>query len=317
MPEPNAFTEEPSRELETNQVSSQRLVLATAWAGMLLTSNLAVIIFTEFGIGMPEWWPWIHAAALVLLFSTTLIVEELKLLRGFILILLSIFLVGYGGGWDWGFVPFVRDSVVWMGWIETVPWAVSELATHLLRLIPGLIVLLLLVAMGLKRADYFLIRGNIRADVEPSRLLGMKKPEPWTRTGSIFAVVFTVVTFVFLLAVQGVPEDLPVTFLSMLPIVLLVAVINAFNEEFTLRAAPLSVLWRGIGKQQALLITTVYFGLGHFYGVPNGVLGVLLSAFLGWFLGKSLLETRGFFWAWLVHFLPDVVIFAFFAMAAL
>jgi membrane protease YdiL (CAAX protease family) len=292
-------------------------VLATAWAAMLLTSNLAVILFTESGIGMPDWWPGIHVGALVLIFLATLTLEELGLLRGFILILLSIFILGYGGGWDWGFVPFVRESTAWANWIESVPWAVSELATHLLRLTPALFVLLLLVAIGLKRADYFLIKGDIRANIEPSRLLGMKEPEPWTRTGSIFAIVFTVVTFIFLLAVQGLPENLSLAFLPMLPVVLIVAAINAFNEEFTLRAAPLSVLWKGIGKQQALLVTTVYFGLGHFYGVPNGVLGVLLSAFLGWFLGKSLLETRGFFWAWLVHFLPDVAIFAFFAMAAL
>jgi len=68
------------------------------------------------------------------------------------------------------------------------------------------------------------------------------------------------------------------------------AVINAFNEEFTLRAAPLSKLLPVVGKQQSLMITTIYSGLGHYYGVPNGVPGVLLSSFLGWFLGKSLLD---------------------------
>jgi len=83
--------------------------------------------------------------------------------------------------------------------------------------------------------------------------------------------------------------------LPLIPVALLIAVINAFNEEFTLRAVPLSELWPSIGKQQALMITTVFFGLGHFYGGSNGVLGVLLSGFLGWFLGKSLLETGGFF----------------------
>lgn len=99
-----------------------------------------------------------------------------------------------------------------------------------------------------------------------------------------------------------------------LPGALLIAAMNAFNEEFTLRAAPISTLLPVIGKQQALMITTVYFGLGHFYGVPNNVPSVLISAFLGWFLGKSLLETKGFFWALLIHFLPDAFIFTFFAM---
>jgi len=101
----------------------------------------------------------------------------------------------------------------------------------------------------------------------------------------------------------------------LIPVAVLIAVINAFNEEFTLRAAPLSRLWFTLGKQQALMITTVFFGLGHFYGVPSGILGVLLSGFLGWFLGKSMLETKGFFWAWLIHFIPDVFIFTFFALS--
>jgi hypothetical protein len=69
-----------------------------------------------------------------------------------------------------------------------------------------------------------------------------------------------------------------------------------------------------VGERQALLITTAFFGLGHFYGIPNGVLDVALSGFLGWFLGKSILETRGFFWGWLIHFLQDVIIFTFLAM---
>lgn len=83
-----------------------------------------------------------------------------------------------------------------------------------------------------------------------------------------------------------------------------------------MRGAPLSVLVPVIGKQQALMITAGFLGLGHFYGVPNGVPGALLSGFLGWFLGKSLLETKGFFWAWLIHFLPDAIIFTFYAMLA-
>jgi len=37
---------------------------------------------------------------------------------------------------------------------------------------------------------------------------------------------------------------------------------------------------------------------------------------LGWFLGKSMLETRGLFWAWLIHLVQDVLIFAFLAIGS-
>jgi membrane protease YdiL (CAAX protease family) len=104
--------------------------------------------------------------------------------------------------------------------------------------------------------------------------------------------------------------------LPLIPVALLIAAINAFNEEFTLRAAPISQLWQALGKWRALAVTSLFFGIGHYYGVPSGLLGVLLATFLGWFLGKSMLETKGFSWAWLIHFLPDAFIFSFFAIAA-
>ncbi len=146
--------------------------------------------------------------------------------------------------------------------------------------------------------------------------MGMKKPEPWTRIGTIFAIVFGTVTLVYLmLSVAPSLEDV-ILALPLIPAALLIAVINSFNEEFTLRAAPISELLSPFSKGQALMVATAFFGLGHFYGVPAGLLGVLLSSFLGWFLGKSMLETKGFFWAWLIHFIPDAFIFSFFAISA-
>jgi hypothetical protein len=83
---------------------------------------------------------------------------------------------------------------------------------------------------------------------------------------------------------------------------------NGFNEDFALRVAPLGELKPAVGGSMALVATAAYFGLGYYYGVSNGVIGVLLSAFLGWLLGKSMIETRGFFTAWLVHFLTYIPI---------
>ena len=299
---------------EPPEEGPRQKVVVAAWAAILITSNLAVIMWRELSSGEPSWWPWVHAAGLALIYTLTFFDTDLKPLRKFVGILLVIFVLGFGGGWKWGLISFIRESSTWTTWESQVPWAVSAVATHLLRLSPALVILSGLLLSGLRRGDLFLVKGTIDAPVEPSKLLGMKEPEPWTKTGSIFAAVFFVVTFLFLVLSQRPPARAFVDVLPLIPVVVLIAAMNAFNEEFTLRAAPLSVLVSVLGKQQALLITTIYFGLGHFYGVPNGVLGVLLSAFLGWFLGKSLLETKGFFWAWLIHFLPDVVIFTFFAM---
>ena len=47
-----------------------------------------------------------------------------------------------------------------------------------------------------------------------------------------------------------------------------------------------------------------------------GIVGALMAGLLGWLLAKSVLETSGIFWAWLIHFLQDVVIYSAFIMAA-
>ena len=283
---------------------------------MLIVSSLPLVIWRTLASGEPDWWPWLTAAVMVLIFALTLARASLRPLRGYVFMLLVIFLLGFGGGWQWGLIPFVRASATWINWESQAPWALSAIATHVLRLAPALTILSYLLLTGRKRRDFFLVKGQINAPVEPSKLLGMKKPEPWTRIGTIFAIIFASVTLVYLLLSMQPSLGAFVQAIPLIPVALLIAVINAFNEEFTLRAGPLSELLPALGKQQALLVTTLFFGLGHYYGYPSGVLGVLLSSFLGWFLGKSLLETKGFFWAWLIHFVPDVFIFTFLAILA-
>lgn len=289
-------------------------LIILSWIIILLASSLSLILWREFGAGEPLWWPILTLSLLLIFLIATLVKKTLKPLRMFISVILIIFVFGYGGGWQWGIVPAIRESSFWIQWTNQMPWALSSIATHLLRLTPAIAVLSFLLLTGRKRNDFFLIKGDIRAPVEPSKLIGMKSPKPWTKIGSIFTIIFSIGTLMFLLFSTFPSASDFVRALPLIPVAILIAAINAFNEEFTLRAAPLSELKGVIGKMQALLITTVYFGLGHFYGVPSGILGIVLSAYLGWFIGKSLLETKGFFWAWIIHFFPDVIIFTFYAM---
>jgi uncharacterized protein len=41
-----------------------------------------------------------------------------------------------------------------------------------------------------------------------------------------------------------------------------------------------------------------------------------MAGIAGWFWGKSILETRGLFWAWLIHAAQDVIIYSLIAMRA-
>jgi hypothetical protein len=298
-------------------VTINKTALIFPWAIVLIASPLAIIFWRTLATNEPLWWPWIHFAALLFLLSLTFLKPALKTFRRFTAIISVIFVMGYGGGWEWGLIPFIRSSEVWSLWITQVPKAFSEIMLHLLRLSPALIILSFLLLSGRKRKDFYLIKGDTRAKVEKSRILGIKKPEPWIKIALIFSAVFASVTTLFLIAVNGFPLESFVSNWFLIPFGFLIATMNAFNEEFTLRATPLGEIEQVIGKSNSLLVTATYFGLGHYFGVPSGVLGVLLSGFLGWFLGKSMMETKGFFVAWLVHFITDIPIFLFFIVGGI
>ncbi len=51
----------------------------------------------------------------------------------------------------------------------------------------------------------------------------------------------------------------------------------------------------------------VWFGLPHFYGYPPGIGGPILAGFLGWVLSKSMAETKGFLWPWVLQLPLDVM----------
>src|SRR5512136_593065 len=222
--------------------------LIVAWTATLLASSLGIILWRELAGGEPYWLAWVHAIGLVAIFAATLVQSDLKPLRSFVLILIVIFFFGFGGGWQFGLISFVRSSTTWIAWESQVPWALSAVVYHLIRLSPAMVIMSFLLLSGRKRQDFFLTKGVIDAPVEPSRLLGMKKPEPWTKIGTIFAVVFAIVTLIYLtLSVAPSWADV-ISALPLVPIGLLIAVINSFNEEFTLRAAPISELLSPAGK---------------------------------------------------------------------
>lgn len=286
------------------------------WAVLLVASPIAVIPWRVFLTHEPFWWPWMHGIILLVLLVATFTVQSLKPLRRFAFIIVIIFFVGYGAGWDWGFVPFVRSSGAWAAWQLGAPTAAYEISLHLLRLTPAAVVLSFLLLSGRKRQHFFLAKGNPHAIVEESFLGKSSKPEPWIKIALIFAFVFVAVATLLMIASTAVVWGAFVSNWPLIPVALLVATMNGFNEEFTLRAAPLGELEPTVGKSDSLRATAAYFGLGHYFGYPSGVIGVALSGFLGWLLGKSMLETKGMFVAWLVHFLTDVPIFLFLIVGA-
>lgn len=173
------------------------------------------------------------------------------------------------------------------------------------------IILLLTFAVGPRSFKKFFSIGRVNAPVESVKLIGLnpKPDEGWVQVGRSFAIIISAVTFAFIYfqVIRG--NSIEAQHLGYLPWVLVFAVSNSFVEEMITRFGVVSALDGLISKGYVYLASAALFGSVHCFGVPGGIPGVLLAGFLGWLLAKSIGETKGIFWAWLIHCLQDIIIF--------
>lgn len=178
-------------------------------------------------------------------------------------------------------------------------------------LIAALFVLLARV-LGGTGVLQFLRPHRFSGEVTPVRRLGIrpKEGEGWPQVGTSFLVIITLVTAVAVYLPVLRAGELRFSIGGILLPALAFAVANSFTEEAIYRFAVTGVfLQNGLPAASAAVASGVLFGGVHYFGTPGGVPGILLAGFLGWLLSKSIAETRGFGWAWLIHFVQDVVIF--------
>ncbi len=309
--------------MNTNQSSTQEVeapraeLTALAWVAIFIGSMAPTIILRLFVPAgpaepvVPSWLVWTQVVALAVLWAVTWVWPTVKPLRGLILALLAF--------WVGAFLSsFALESAAWSNWVEQASWGVALVATRLgTHLIPVVLMALTLIGSGIGRRELFLVRGNPSAPAQPSRLLLLKESKPWNRVARDFLLVYVTITAIVVwLDVRPDVSQIPRA-LIFLPAVVIAAVINALAEEFQFRSMLLSRLESVVRPGQAILMTSVLFASLHYYtGTPSGPAGALVVAFLGWVAAKSVIETRGLVWAFLMHFLADFVIYAFWAMSA-
>jgi len=158
--------------------------------------------------------------------------------------------------------------------------------------------------------QYFKV-GKINAHILPAPLVGInpKPSDSWMNVGVNFLVVISLVTAGTIFFQSPTEGSISVkAFMPNLPTVVLFALCNAFVEESITRLAPIVLLKDKIADNHIAIISALLFGIAHYWGSPGGVIGVLVAGFLGWLLAKSILETKGMFWAFLIHFVQDVII---------
>ncbi|MEZ4672441.1 MAG: CPBP family intramembrane glutamic endopeptidase [Anaerolineae bacterium] len=286
-------------------------LLVFTWVATLLVSSLPAILWQELHIQPAMPMLPVRIVLLVAFMGVTFLWKAARPLRAYFFLFLCLYLAD-------AFFTWIGTTAVWQGWFKGAEssFNLSMMSGQLLRLATAVVMVAVLWLVFKRREDFFLTRGEINATAEPVRWIGMARPTGWKRFGLILSlcIALGVLAFVFIFshpALDSLGQVIP-----FLPIVFLAAAMNAFSEEMAFRASLLAPLLNVVGKSQALLMTAALFGLWHFYGVPYGVLGVVMAGFLGWLLGKSMLETRGLFWAWFIHFWQDVVIFIFIAIGS-
>ena len=176
-----------------------------------------------------------------------------------------------------------------------------------------LAVVFLFVLWKLKTKEFvqYFKKGNIAATIKPEPLVGIKPKnnENWWHLGMSFSVIITLVTMVviYFQVIHGNNFDYS-KLLFVLPISIGFSLVNSFVEESITRLGIVIAL-KGIMPDKSIMIASgILFGSVHYFGTPGGLVGVFVAGFLGWLLAKSILETKGFFWAWFIHFLQDIVI---------
>lgn len=285
-------------------------MILTAWAVMLVVSDLPDILITTLGGTIPPWMLWAKAGFLVTFLMLTLVWKAIRPLWQYAVVFLVLFL-------SLSLTDLVRKT----DWFQSsfnyagVSFFTGYAAIFVLDIIVALLVLAALWLMKRDRRAFFLVKGQVDAPIEPVRWLGIKAGESWKTFGWIFATVAALAVTIPTILSIAPSGDTFIRALPLLPVALLLAAVNAFTEEAYYRCSLLSTLHETIGKTQTLLLTVVYFGLGHWlYGSPPGLLGFLMVGFLAWLLGKAMLETKGFLWPWFIHFVPDAVIFFSYAL---
>lgn len=150
--------------------------------------------------------------------------------------------------------------------------------------------------------------GQISIPGNELKFFGIKQGDSWLKTGLSLCVVITVVTAMFMyfqLKKFGVDWSILQNGFFW---ILLFSLTNSFGEEMIYRIGLISPLDGLIAPTKIFLLSAIIFGLAHINGMPSGIIGLSLAGILGFVLAKSIFETQGFFWAWLIHFLQDVVI---------
>jgi membrane protease YdiL (CAAX protease family) len=297
-----------NQETTSTPASARITLIITAWVATLLLSKLPLVIARDIlGSDIPWIVPaWVVMAAL--LFAATFVWQGLRPLRAYFIVMGVIYM--------WTVLDsIIRGTAVWQNLMTGQPEMALILGDRVLLLLNTFLVIAVLFLLGAKRRDFFLTVGNLKASVGGETDASRRRRVSWSSLGPVMATLLGGLFFAFLVSQAPAGLSNISSIFPWLPLILLSAGLNAFGEEVTYRAATLGILLPVIPQKHALWLTSLWFGLGHYYGgFPSGPVGLVQSGLLALLMGKAMLDTRGLGWSWIIHMTIDTVIYIFIAM---
>ena len=272
-----------------------QILTIIAWFSIGLVSTLPEIIFIKFTGSEPVWLTFSKMGLLLAAGLVAFFWKPLRPLRNFFFALFVFFgLNQIRLSIDFS-LPTLRS--IFGNNIFDIRMQAEQTGKFMI----ALVMILILFLLGYERSDFFMTLGNLRAPIKPVPLLGFPKSDPWPKFGLQWG--FYIAAALAIVQYLGLQPDkeLMLKVLPLLPSILFFAALNAFNEEILYRSPLLATLEPVAGSRNALWISAYFFGIAHYFGTPGGLVGGIASIFMGWILGKGMLETRGLFWSWWIH----------------
>ena len=184
-------------------------------------------------------------------------------------------------------------------------------------IVSAVFLLILYIFADKQRLSYLNLK-KIDGVVRPVPLVGIKpkEREGWKTIGLTIGSAITVVTGIVVYFQTVSASGLTFRVFPEIPLVLLLAFMNSFTEEVIFRLSYTTIVANeNRSARVSEFISAAVFGGVHYFGIaPSGIAGAVMAAFIGWFLAKSINETKGFFWAWMIHFAQDIIILFFLFM---
>jgi membrane protease YdiL (CAAX protease family) len=155
----------------------------------------------------------------------------------------------------------------------------------------------------------FLAKGDLNVIAESEKWLGINGRSTWKINGIQLLIFISMATSIFMFLAVKQTNSLNNFHWRFIPLILLFSLSNSLTEELIFRFGTIGGLFHHYSKQTICILSAVLFGLPHYYGWPNGFVGVLMAGVLGYVLCKATIETKGLLIAWTIHFVQDIIIF--------